>query len=236
MVKRSIATSLTKQRFDEHAAEYDDSIYWKAPGYEEMHRVMLSLIPLPRESEANILELGVGTGTSTKQILERFPNIRLHGYDVSGNMLKQARAKLAPFKSRVKLYQQDFGQRLEEGRYQVIISAIAIHHVPQAKRFPLFQRLYQMLTPGGCLILSDVFSLSTQALMDRYDEIYRRELEAQGVDMKKYEEHLSGGKRSGGSYVTIGRYLRWLKRAGFVNVDCLWQNFLTALVYGEKLT
>lgn len=41
-----------------------------------------------------ILELGCGTGRNLAQIARRWPEVRLFGLDISGEMLKSARAKL----------------------------------------------------------------------------------------------------------------------------------------------
>jgi tRNA (cmo5U34)-methyltransferase len=86
------------------------------------------------------------------------------GYDLSAGMLAQVRSKLAQLASRVHFIEADIGQAVFAGPFDVVVSAIAVHHVPPRAKPALFRRLYEALCPGGVLILGDTFRAVTPEL------------------------------------------------------------------------
>jgi tRNA (cmo5U34)-methyltransferase len=102
-----------------------------------------------------ILELGTGTGETTRRLLERHPAASLVGIDSSEEMLAVARAVLPS--SRVEL----LGRRLEDplpgpGGFDLVASALAVHHLDGAGKAELFRRVAGALVPGGRFVLADV--------------------------------------------------------------------------------
>jgi tRNA (cmo5U34)-methyltransferase len=63
---------------------------------------------LPAQSDlVHVVELCCGEGLLARNILERFTNSYLHGYDGSSTMLAKARAELLPFGERFTLQSFD---------------------------------------------------------------------------------------------------------------------------------
>ncbi|CAB5136920.1 hypothetical protein D3OALGB2SA_3992 [Olavius algarvensis associated proteobacterium Delta 3] len=73
-------------------------------------RRLASELPYPRNARIDVAEVGCGTGIMLRQIAGRYPNARLAGYDVSGEMLAKARRKLRPFHDRVTLHEGNFSE------------------------------------------------------------------------------------------------------------------------------
>ena len=64
------------------------SILDEVPRYEDLQIAALDAIPF---EPAVVLELGFGTAETTQRLLDRFPNVRITGYDSSSEMVFKAR-------------------------------------------------------------------------------------------------------------------------------------------------
>jgi len=101
-----------------------------------------------------ILELGTGTGETASRVLAVHPGARLHGIDASSRMLAVARTALAD--ADVELEDRPLEEPLPVGPFELVVSALAVHHLDgQAKR-DLFARIAGVLVDGGWFVLGDV--------------------------------------------------------------------------------
>jgi len=101
---------------------------------------------------ATILDLGTGLGTTAERVLARQPGARLVGVDESPPMLDHARAALPDADLRVSRLQDP----LPEGPFDLVISALAVHHLEGPAKADLFRRVAATLAPGGRFVLADV--------------------------------------------------------------------------------
>ncbi len=99
-----------------------------------------------------VLELGVGTGTTTRRLLERHPHARVVGIDASEAMLAYARRAFPTLELAV--------ARLEEplppGPFDLALSCLVVHHLDAADKRDLFRRVAAVLRRGGRFVLADV--------------------------------------------------------------------------------
>jgi tRNA (cmo5U34)-methyltransferase len=129
---------------------YLDSMLEEIGGYEELQQQAAEATA--GIDAATILELGIGTGETTRRILERHPNAALTAIDSSPEMLDRARETYPD---------ADLGlSRLEDplppGPFDLVISALAVHHLgPDGKR-DLFHRLADVVKPSGRFVLADL--------------------------------------------------------------------------------
>jgi len=101
---------------------------------------------------AEILELGVGTGETARRVLDLHPNATLTGVDESPPMLERART-VVPNASLVVARLQD---PLPPYAYDLVLSALVVHHLTPAEKRDLFGRVAAVLRPGGRFVLADV--------------------------------------------------------------------------------
>lgn len=99
-----------------------------------------------------ILELGTGTGETARRVLELHPGARLVGVDASEEMLAVARESLPE----AELHPQRLEDPLPEGPFDLVFSALAVHHLDGAGKRDLFRRVAAVLQPGGRFVLADV--------------------------------------------------------------------------------
>ena len=101
-----------------------------------------------------VLELGIGTGETARRVLARHPTAILIGLDASREMLD--RASVAIPADRVELRVGRLEDPLPEGPFDLVISALAIHHLDDRGKAQLFQRAAGVMAPGGRLVVADV--------------------------------------------------------------------------------
>jgi tRNA (cmo5U34)-methyltransferase len=103
---------------------------------------------------ARLLELGTGTGETARRVLTRNRSAALVGLDASGEMLDRARAALPA--DRVDLRAWRLTDPLPDGPFDVVFSALTVHHLDGAGKADLFHRVAAVLYPGGRFVLGDV--------------------------------------------------------------------------------
>jgi tRNA (cmo5U34)-methyltransferase len=99
-----------------------------------------------------ILELGTGTGETARRVLAHHPEARLVGIDASADMLEHARRALPGTDLRVARLEDP----LPPGPFDLVFSALAVHHVDGPGKADLFRRVATELNPGGRFVLGDV--------------------------------------------------------------------------------
>jgi tRNA (cmo5U34)-methyltransferase len=107
----------------------------------------------PERPARTILDLGTGTGVTALRVLRAHPGARLVGIDASPPMLAVARAALPP---ETDLRVSRLEDPLPEGRFDLVVSALAVHHLDAAAKRDLFLRVAEVTAPGGRFVLGDL--------------------------------------------------------------------------------
>jgi tRNA (cmo5U34)-methyltransferase len=122
-----------------------------------------------------MLDLGVGTGETSRRCLEAHPAAHAVCLDESRDKLDAAADVLG---SRAELRLGRFQDRLPEGPFQLIVSAFALHHVDGEVKADLFPRVAERLSEGGRFVLADVVEpdapVSEPTPLDRAQSIVSR--------------------------------------------------------------
>ena len=130
-----------------------------------------ALVEASGEGAGRILELGTGTGETARRLLERHPEAELVGIDESPGMLEAARRTLedlsgrggagsdrvdGPGSDRVDLHVARLQDDLPTGPFDLVASALCVHHLDGPEKRDLFGRVRAQLRPGGRFVLGDV--------------------------------------------------------------------------------
>jgi tRNA (cmo5U34)-methyltransferase len=134
-------------QFHFHAAEYLQLMCSHMPGYE---RLQDAAAAATGRGAARLLELGTGTGETARRVLARHPGAALVGIDASADLL--AVAALPGADLRVARLEDP----LPEGPFDLVFSALAVHHLDGPGKADLFARVAAVLAPGGRFVLADV--------------------------------------------------------------------------------
>ena len=134
--------------------DYLELMRSEVPAYERLQDEVVKatdgLSPVDR-----VLELGTGSGETSRRLLERHPEARLTGIDASHDMLAAARSAL-PMERVDALHVGDIAGALPEGPFDLVVSALTIHHLDGPGKSELFRRITEVLQPGGLFVMGDV--------------------------------------------------------------------------------
>src|SRR5438270_123607 len=127
---------------------YLESVVAEIPGYDELQaRTAQASAARPA---SRILDLGVGTGETARRVLELHAGARLVGIDASAEMLARARELLPD----AELHVRRLEEALPEGPFDLVVSALAVHHLDAAAKHDLFRRVREVVVAGGAFVLA----------------------------------------------------------------------------------
>src|SRR5579872_1270087 len=133
-------------------ATYRSLMRTEVPAYDDLQdAVATATRPVPAR---RILDLGTGTGETAARVLAVHDGAFLVGVDESGEMLTMAHQSLPA--ARVELRVGRLQDALPPGPFEVVVSALAVHHLDGPAKAELFGRVYERLDPGGRFVLGDV--------------------------------------------------------------------------------
>jgi len=221
------------ETFDNYAELYDRSRRRLIPCFDDFYGTAIDVIPFDRQKEISVLDLGAGTGLLSAMVAERYPCARLTLMDVAAKMLEQARGRLAGVKDRVVYVTADYAEEnAVANRYDIIISALSIHHLGHDAKRDLFRNLYGRLNPGGIFINAD----QVLGAEPEIDEVYRRTWIEQVKQRGTTEKELTAAfeRMQEDRMSTLPYQLNCLREAGFSQVNCWYKNYSFVVYSGRR--
>ena len=139
--------------------DYLDLIRGEIPRYEELQDQAIAAIPFAPQ---RVLELGMGTGETTRHLLEAYPDAWVIGLDSSPDMVFRAREMYDD----VQLARME--DPLPDGPWDLVIGVLSIHHLRAEQKKEL---LRQVSERSRALVIGDVVKAEAQItpVEDGYD-------------------------------------------------------------------
>ncbi|MDP3742363.1 MAG: class I SAM-dependent methyltransferase [Candidatus Micrarchaeota archaeon] len=215
------------------AEKYEDDIRRAIPGYGEMHTgIKKALATEFGAKKITVLELGIGTGLTAQVVLDNVNVGKYLGIDFSQSMLNGARKRLERYP--VELELGDYAAVDFPKENGLVISVISIHHqaTPRDKK-KLFKKIYKCLSADGIFLFGDLFTQRNEHEAALNEAYHFHHLVENAVDEKtlaewahhyKFVNHLAA----------IEDQIKWLKQAGFTDVEVLYSKFNTAAIIAKK--
>jgi tRNA (cmo5U34)-methyltransferase len=135
-------------RFDPNG--YREMLLDEVPGYERLQDAVARACRGP--AVERILDLGIGTGETSVRVRDVHPAAEMVGVDVNDAMLAAARSRLPDADLRVGQLEDP----LPEGPFDLVVTALAVHHLDGAGKADLFARVAARLRPGGRFVIADL--------------------------------------------------------------------------------
>lgn len=129
---------------------YPELIRSEVPRYDELQEQAVAAIPFP---PARVLELGMGTGETTRRLLEAYPDAWVIGLDSSADMVFRARENYDD----VQLARME--DPLPEGPWDLVIGVLSIHHLRAEQKRNLFRQVREQ---ARSFVIGDVVKAETQ--------------------------------------------------------------------------
>jgi tRNA (cmo5U34)-methyltransferase len=226
---------------------YTDSANFIVLERQRSIRILLEVVAFhfPSLSDLHILDLGCGEGIITKHICDKSPNNNFCLVDASEEMLSKAKANLSSSKSNISFNHLTFedysASQSEDCKYNLVISANAIHHLDFTQKTSLFTKIYKELKHGGLFLNIDTVHPSSAHSEEIQFELWRNwmneTLEKNGKqsDIGKYDNIPSVYKNNLEDRPSgLWDQLKTLSKCGFRDVDCFYKYSIFAVFGGTK--
>ena len=133
-------------QFDWTPDEYLERIRSRIPRYDELQERAVSAIPFPPQ---RVLELGMGTGETTRRLIEAHPNAWVIGLDSSPDMVFRARQTYDD----VQLARME--DPLPDGPWDLVISVLSVNDLSDEQKRALLRRVREQ---SRSLVVGDAFA------------------------------------------------------------------------------
>lgn len=216
-----------------------------APGYDAARRALvpcfdalygnaLEVVADQRLRDgARVLDLGAGTGLFAAMVLARFPSASLRLVDLSEDMLAQAKRRFAgDDPTRVEFAVLDMAEGDLGGPWDLVVSALAVHHLDAEAKRALFARVHAALAPGGLFVNAEQVLGPGEPAEARYRRLWDAQTGAAGASDADRERALERMRHD--RCDTVEDQLRWLREAGFAEADCTFKAWRFAVLAAWK--
>jgi tRNA threonylcarbamoyl adenosine modification protein (Sua5/YciO/YrdC/YwlC family) len=150
-VGEEVLAAVMEGQFHFDPETYVNEIRTDIPVYAEFQD---AVVAATGDGARRILELGTGTGETARRLLDRHPQAELVGIDESPAMLEAGRAELPA--ERVTLSVARLQDEPPPGPFDLVASALCVHHLDGQEKQQLFERVRERLDVGGQFVLGDV--------------------------------------------------------------------------------
>jgi len=220
-----------QKRFDDISKKYDGQRKKFIPCFDDFYRVSVSVASVNRENP-DILDIGAGTGLLSTFLMERYPDASFTLIDISEKMLDIAKDRFRS-NSNVKYIVGDYSKYHFVEKYDMVVSALSIHHLEDEEKKEIYKKSYSLLKQNGIFINADQVYGETPFIETLNKKIWRQYIEDSGLPE---EEILAGYERIKlDKEATLDQQMDWLKEAGFCDVSCIYKFYHFAVMFGRKI-
>ncbi|AYD46857.1 class I SAM-dependent methyltransferase [Arachidicoccus soli] len=220
-----------QQAFNAISEKYDKQRPLLIPCFKDFYGVTLELSNNISNVE-NILDIGAGTGLLSAFYAEKYPNANITLVDISADMLNKAKNRFQG-NDKINFLQADFSTvDFEEGKYDLVVSGLAIHHLTHELKQVLFQKIYYALKSSGMFINADQVKGATDFSEKIYTENWRNHVLASSLTEEEKQSAFERIKLD--IMAPLDEQLKWLRDAGFSMANCFYQYFNFVVFAAKK--
>jgi tRNA (cmo5U34)-methyltransferase len=221
--------------FNEFAREYDQTRRQFIPCFDAFYGTAIQLIPYSAGDSFEAMDLGAGTGLLSQFVIASFPNAHITLVDIAEQMLEQAKKRLNAYGDQMSFRVSDYAaEKLSDSpaRYDLILSALSIHHLSSQEKRQLFIKIFSALKDGGLFINADQVLGDTPEIEDLYMKNWWSRVRNTSLTEKDLEA--AKGRILADKKDSLVHQLQWLKEAGFIQANCWFSDFSFSVYSGQK--
>jgi tRNA (cmo5U34)-methyltransferase len=234
--------SVTLEYFDYQASVYDAYQGCCVPKYDEMITEATEFLThmFSQSQGIRILDVGCGTGNTTRALSKLFPKAGISCLDGSERMIALARQKLG--KLPVEFHHLDIGTEAWNGpwseqTFDAVISVLVLEHLP----FPVYRKflkdVQEVMKPGAWLVAVEGYA---GAMNQRvyFEKMARLEQEAvlAGILTRGQMEEMKqiSAEKESHFFAEPEEKKGWWLESGLIEVWTIWQYYCVGVMVGRK--
>ena len=182
-----------------------------------------------------LLDIGCGAGNYSLKMLSKLPNLECTLVDLSDPMLDKAYERVSEqTNKKVHVVKGDIREvPLKQNYFDIILAGAVLHHLRDDQDWETtFKKIYGLLKPGGCFMISDLITQDTEILNNYTWERYGDYLEELGG--KDYRKKVLDYVDKEDSPRSMNYQLDLMKNLGFSKVEILHKNMCFGAFGGIK--
>jgi tRNA (cmo5U34)-methyltransferase len=222
-----------RKAFDSIASQYDTQRQWVIPEFGEFYGAAVWAAD-SGNARPEILDLGAGTGLLAALLIARYPTSPVTLMDFSEQMLAVAKKRFAG-NEQIQYLSGDYGSADIGGQYDLICSALSIHHFDGPGKRRVYRKVFDSLSPGGLFVNADQVHAETPRLQERYLEYWDTFLEGGPLD-RNMQDEIKKRRDTLDRMEKLSVQLACLREIGFEGVDVVYKNRNFAVFIGMKGT
>jgi tRNA (cmo5U34)-methyltransferase len=219
-----------KEKFGSVSQKYDSQRKYLIPCFDDFYHTCLPLIKSVPNAK-NVLDVGAGTGLFSQFVYERNPHLHFTLADISSPMLSVAKERFKGMEN-FDFIELDLSTDKIPGKYDIVISGLAIHHLEDDAKQRLYANIYNSLNEDGLFINADQVSGRSMLFDSLFKYEWRETVSNSGLDHEALIQAFERTKLD--KLAPLDKQLRMLEKAGFNEVDCIYKNLSFAVFGGFK--
>jgi tRNA (cmo5U34)-methyltransferase len=225
-----ILMSDVREQFGNVSKKYDSQRKYLIPCFEDFYKTSLPLIKSVTNAKS-VLDIGAGTGLFSQFVYKENPHLQFTLADISDQMLSVARSRFNGLDN-FDFIELDLSTDEIPGKYDIIISGLAIHHLSDADKQKLYKNIYEALNEGGLFINADQVTGRTMLFDSLYKYQWRETVSHSGLEHDALIQAFERTKLD--KMAPLETQLKMLEKAGFNEVDCFYKNLNFAVFGGFR--
>jgi tRNA (cmo5U34)-methyltransferase len=218
-------------RFDQVSEDYDNQRKYFIPCFNDYYETSISFLSECKNDFKFILDLGAGTGLLTKYLINYFPQASFTLVDISESMLEVAKSHFEK-NNNINFIISDYSKKLPDKKFDLIASALSIHHLENDKKKNLYKMIFQNLEKGGYFINLDQFNTDSTFLNDKYNNWWYKFIENSKINDSQKQCWLK--RRELDKENTTDETKTMLKTVGFSEVECIYNFMKFGVIFAIK--
>lgn len=209
-----------QKQFNLVADEYDKNRKKFIPCFDDFYENTTKFIASNIAVPKRILDLGAGTGLLSYFWYRHYPTAEYVLVDVADEMLDIARNKRFLGINNVSCQLMDYSDEFPKGTFDVVVSALSIHHMEHENKLNLFKRIYDILPDGGLFANYDQFCAGQREMDQWYDSYWEGQLYNGGLtehDIELWKERRKLDRES-----SVEQEIEMLYKSKFTTVQCVY--------------
>lgn len=222
---------LIREAFNAGATEYDAQRKWIIPLFDDFYDAAIRAADW-KGDQPSVLDIGAGTGLLAARIFQRYPEASLTLIDISESMLAVARERFAG-REHLTCLVRDYSREELGGPYDLVCSALSIHHLEHDQKRSLYARIHAALNAGGVFVNAEQVEGETPEQHARNLAYWDAFLRKGPLTNKEWQRAVRR-RDTLDRMAKLSTQLAWLREAGFSDVDVVFRNRSFAVMRGRK--